>query len=64
QVYSVSHKGPYRHIANAWSAAHMHLRSKQFKPLGKTPPMELYWNSPKDTAELELKSEILFPAKA
>lgn len=64
QVYSVSHKGPYRHTANAWSAAHMHLRSKQFKPLGKTPPMELYWNSPKDTAELELKSEILFPAKA
>ena len=64
QVYSVLHQGPYRHIANAWSAAAMHLRSKQFKPLKKTPPMEVYWNNPKDTSELELKSEILFPAKA
>jgi hypothetical protein len=26
--------------------------------------MEVYWNKPKDTSELELKSEILFPAKA
>jgi hypothetical protein len=42
----------------------MHLRSKQFKPLKKTTPMEVYWNNPKDTSELELKSEILFPAKA
>jgi hypothetical protein len=42
----------------------MHLRSKQFKPLGETPPIKLYWKSSKDTAELELKSEILYPAKA
>ena len=62
-VYSVQHEGPYRHIANAWSAAYMHMRSKRFNALKKAPPMEVYWNSPKDTAELKLKTEILFPAK-
>ena len=62
-VYSVLHQGPYRYVANAWAAGYMHSRAKQFKPLGKRAPMEVYWNSPKDTEELKLKSEILFPAR-
>ena len=62
-VYSILHEGPYRHVANAWSAGYMHLRAKKFPSLGKFSPMEVYWNSPKDTPELELKSEIRFPAK-
>lgn len=62
-VYSLLHQGPYRHVANAWSAGMMHQRSKKFKPLKKYPPFEVYWNSPKDTPAMELKNEILFPAK-
>ena len=62
-VYSVLHQGPYRHVGNAWSAGMMHMRNKKFKPIKKQAPFEVYWNSPKDTPELELKSEILFPAK-
>ena len=63
KTYSLVHLGPYRHIANGWAALIMHMRAKKFKPSKKFPPMEIYLNSPKDTDELKLKTEILFPAK-
>lgn len=63
KTYCLVHFGPYRHIANGWAALVMHLRAKKFKPSKKFPPMEIYLNSPKDTDELKLKTEILFPAR-
>ncbi len=62
-AYSIEHLGPYRHIGNAWAAGMMHQRSKKFNPSKKNFPMELMHNSPKNTPENELLSEILFPVK-
>ena len=61
--YSVMHTGPYRHIGNAWSAGMMHQRGKIFKSKRTLPPMELMHNSPKNTPENKLVSEIVFPCK-
>ena len=36
---------------------------RDYDPSKKYPPIEIYLNSPKDTDELKLKTEILFPAK-
>jgi predicted transcriptional regulator YdeE len=63
KTYSLVHLGSYRHIANGWAALIIQMRAKKFKPSKKFPPMEIYLNSPKDTDELKLKTEILFPAK-
>ena len=60
-TYSIRHKGPYRHIANAWAAGMMHERGKKFKPNKKFPPIEVMRNSPKNTPENELVADILFP---
>ena len=61
--YSIKHTGPYRHIGNAWSAGMMHQRGKVFKSKHTPPPMELMHNSPKNTPENDLVSEIVFPCK-
>lgn len=63
RVYSIRHTGPYRHIGNAWSAGMMHQQAKVFKSSRKIHPMEVMYNSPKDTPENELISEVLFPVK-
>ena len=63
RVYSIRHTGPYRHIGNAWSAGMMHQQAKVFKPSRKIHPMEVMYNSPKDTPENELISEVLFAVK-
>ena len=63
KAYTIRHKGPYRHIGNAWAAGMMHQRSKKFKSSRKIPPMEIMYNSPMDTPENELVSEILFPIR-
>lgn len=63
KVHKIGHQGPYRYVDNAWAAQMMYQRSKQFKSRFKYAPMEVYLNSPKDTPETELQSEICFPAK-
>lgn len=63
QVYGVRHKGAYRHLGNAWSAVMMHERSKKFKSHKKYAGMEVYVNSPQDTKEPDLVSEILIPVR-
>jgi predicted transcriptional regulator YdeE len=63
ETYGLTHTGPYRHISNGWAAIVMHQRARKFKHDKKFPPIEIYLNSPKDTDELKLKTEILFPAK-
>lgn len=61
KVYSVHHTGPYRHIGNAWTAQMMRQRGKVFKPSKRLHPIEFYINSPFDTDELALETEVLFP---
>lgn len=61
KMYSVEHKGPYRHVANLWSAQMMRERAKTFKRNKKADPIEVYLNSPQETAENELRSKVLMP---
>jgi predicted transcriptional regulator YdeE len=57
----VHHKGPYTNVGNAWSAQYTRARAKVFKQNKRKDPLEVYLNSPKDTAPNELESEIVFP---
>ncbi len=63
KTHAVHHKGPYRHIGNAWSSLYSRHRAKKFKPNKSIDPMEFYLNSPMDTAENELQTEIHFAVK-
>lgn len=63
QVYGVRHKGSYKHLGNSWAAVMMHERGKKFKSHKKFSGMEVYRNSPQNTPENELVSEILIPVR-
>ncbi|MEM9444036.1 MAG: SRPBCC family protein [Verrucomicrobiota bacterium] len=63
QVYTVKHKGPYRHIGNAWSAVMMRSQSRILKQKTNIHPFEIYENSPKNTAENALITKVHFPIK-
>jgi predicted transcriptional regulator YdeE len=63
KVHSVEHKGSYKYSGNIWSALYSMSRAKVFKQNKKLSPMEIYHNSPKDTPENELISEVVFPIK-
>jgi predicted transcriptional regulator YdeE len=63
KMNSVHHLGPYRHMGNAWSAMYSRQRAKKFKLNKAVDPIEVYLNSPVDTSENELKTEIYFPIK-
>jgi DNA gyrase inhibitor GyrI len=63
KVHVMHQKGPYRYIGNLWSAQYMRLRNKKFKSNKALDPMERYLNSPKNTNEIDLETEVLFPVK-
>lgn len=63
-AYTIRHTGPYRHIGNAWAAGMMHQQAKRFRPNKKIPPLEVMYNSPKNTPENELVTEVLFPVRS
>ena len=63
QVYGVRHKGSYKHLGNAWATVMMHERGKVYKSYKKFSGMEVYRNSPQNTPENELVSEILIPVR-
>lgn len=63
KAYIITHKGPYRHLGNPWTAGYMMARHKEFKLNNKTAPFEIYTNSPKDTAEQETTTQVCFPVK-
>lgn len=63
KAHTITHIGPYHHIGNAWSAQMQRQRGKRFKPNKGIPPIEVYKNSPQDTDEKELISEIHIPIK-
>jgi predicted transcriptional regulator YdeE len=62
-VHVVRHNGPFDHVGNAWSAQMMRQRSKTFKVNKHVHPMEVYFNSPKDTAPENLVSEVWMAVK-
>lgn len=61
KMFSIEHTGPYRHAGNVWSAQMMRERAKTFKRNKNADPIEVYLNSPQDTAENELRSKVLMP---
>lgn len=63
-VYPVRHTGPYRHIANAWSAGIMHGRGKKFCQGKQLHPFEIY-EVMRDEVEHEndLVTVVNFPVK-
>lgn len=63
KVAKLHHHGSYKHIGNAWSAMYSRKQAKKFKSNKKIDPMEVYLNSPMDTPENELDTEILFATK-
>ncbi len=62
-MMTVRHTGPYRHIGNAWSAAQFMVRSKEYKIKRGYHPIEIYRNSPADTPENQLMTDICFALK-
>ncbi len=63
KTYSIEHKGPYRHIANAWSVQMMLQRGKVYQVDKRFSPFELYHNDPKNTKEKDLLTEVLVAMK-
>jgi len=63
KTYAIHHLGSYRHIGNAWSAMYSRHRAKKFVPNKKIDPIEVYLNSPENTPENELQTEIHFAVK-
>lgn len=62
-VYAVKSTGPYRHLGNAWSSIEMRARAKKFKKDKSVNAMEIYLNTPMDTAENDLVTEIQIAMK-
>lgn len=58
----VDHKGSYRHLGNAWSAAMGYVRAKH--KINKSIPMyEIYPNDPRETAEKDILTEVYIPIR-
>ncbi len=63
EAYKVQHTGPYRHLANAWSAGMMRGRAKVFKQNKKIHPFETYENDPFEVPEADLITNVYFPVQ-
>ncbi|MEZ6048180.1 MAG: SRPBCC family protein [Planctomycetaceae bacterium] len=61
-VFRVEHVGSYKHLGNGWTTAYMHTRHKKIKQ-SKLSPYEIYRNSPSDTEEADLVTDIYLPLK-
>lgn len=63
KTYTIRHRGPYRHLGNAWAAGMMHSRAKLFSHSKKYVPFEIYENDPNQVDEAEVVTSIHFPIK-
>ncbi|QDU79823.1 Bacterial transcription activator, effector binding domain [Polystyrenella longa] len=61
-AYYIEHIGSYEHLGNAWSTGQTHLRNKKLKA-SKTSPFEIYRNSPSETDEKDLVTDVYMPLK-
>lgn len=63
RAYKVVHKGPYRHLGNAWSLAMSDIRHGKLKASKQHKPFECYLNDPDHTADNDLVTEIYVPLR-
>ncbi len=62
RAVAVEHRGPYRHLGNAWTTAMGHARTKN--KMDKSIPMyELYMNNPQETDEKDHLVEVYVPVR-
>ncbi|MEL7001992.1 MAG: SRPBCC family protein [Bacteroidota bacterium] len=62
-VYTIGHKGPYRHLGNAWTTGYNMKQNKVFKMNNKVDTFETYVSDPSEVSENELITEVHFPVK-
>ena len=63
KTYKLRHTGSYKHLGNAWSTMYNMVQNKEIKPVKGFHPFELYINTPEDTKEEELVTDIYFAVK-
>lgn len=63
RVYTLTHRGSYKHLSNAWSTLISLQRAKAFKANKRLDPFETYPNTPDQVPDQELLTMIHFPAK-
>ncbi|MEM9142980.1 MAG: SRPBCC family protein [Bacteroidota bacterium] len=63
KFHTVRHYGPYDHLGNAWSAAMMMERNKEFKAVKGYHPLEIYHNDPAETAPANLITDVSFAVR-
>ena len=59
----VEHVGSYEHLGNAWSAANQIARYRKLKQC-KLGTFEIYRNSPRETPESELRTDVYLPLRS
>jgi predicted transcriptional regulator YdeE len=63
KIYTLEHRGPYKHLGNAWVTMYNMKRSKEFKAKKSIHPFETYGNNPADTKENDLITYLNFAIK-
>ena len=63
QALRIEHIGHYKHLGNAWSAAHQIARYRKHKLNTKSASCELYRNEPGSTPPEELRSDVYLPLR-
>jgi len=61
-AFKVTHRGPYFYLGNGWSVANQIVRYEKLKQ-HRCGTYEIYVNTPSDTAEKDLVTEIYLPLK-
>ena len=62
RAVKVNHRGPYRHLGNAWMTAMGYVRAKH-KANKALPMYETYPNNPNEVEEKDVQVEIYLPVK-
>ena len=63
KAQAVQHKGPYRHLGNAWSCLYNMKQKKEFKWRKGIDPFEVYDTQPGQVPDEELQTTVYFPIK-
>ena len=63
KAVNVEHRGPYRHLGNAWSTIMSYEREKKIKKDKSIPMYEIYRNHPKEVSEENLLTDLYMPSR-
>ena len=63
KIYTLRHIGKYDHLGNAWSTMMSMGRNKEFKQKRGIHPFEHYLTNPRETAESDHITDVIFPIK-